>query len=149
MTEQEKQRAIQEAKKQQEEAKKILELNVGKFGTDKSMENTLKKTNEGLSAQIKLALNTLGLASYSAGGYVVTRSITTKDEFDEDALIAELKTRKLSKEILKKIIRKKEYVDYDELENAIYHDQIDAASLTKCQTSREVVTLRVKKQKED
>lgn len=146
MTEQE---AVQELQRKKEYAKKILTLGVGRFGSNKEKENALKKVNTGDSEQIKEALATLGLTSFTEGGYTVTRSVTIKDEFDEDVLIAHLKTLGIPKEILKTIIKKKEYVDYDGLEDAIYADLIDAASLTKCQTSREVITLRVKKQKED
>lgn len=146
MTEQE---AVQELQRKKEYAKKILTLGVGRFGSNKEKENALKKVNTGDSEQIKEALATLGLTSFTEGGYTVTRSVTIKDEFDEDALVAHLKTLGIAKDVLNNVIKKKEYVDYDGLEDAIYHGLINAASLSKCQTSREVITLRVKKQKED
>ena len=45
------------------------------------------------------------------------------------------------------VVKKKEYVDMDALENAIYNGKINAAELASCQTKKEVVTLKVTKLK--
>lgn len=139
----------QEIDNKKEEAQKLLEASIGIYGRDKLQESQLKKSNEGLNEKIKLALSTLGMTSFISGGYKVTKSTTTKDEFDEDALISAIKSMGLSPRDRKKIIKKKEYVDYDELESAIYNGVIKAEDLTDCQTSREVIQLRVKQLKEN
>mgnify|MGYP000930056178 FL=1 len=69
-------------------------------------------------------------------------SVSVREDFVEEALIAKLKEMKI-----RGVIKKKEYVDMDALENAIYNGKVDAASLADCQTKKEVVTLRVSKLK--
>jgi len=69
-------------------------------------------------------------------------SVSVREDFVEEALIAKLKEMKI-----RGVVKKKEYVDMDALENAIYNGKVDAASLADCQTKKEVVTLRVSKLK--
>lgn len=71
-------------------------------------------------------------------GLKATCSISQKETFVEDALIEKIKSLGV-----KGIIKKKEYVDMEALESAIYHGQINAAELASCQEKKEVVTLRV------
>ena len=49
------------------------------------------------------------------------------------------------------VIRTKEYVDMDLLEDALYHDRIDkdtVVEMDKCRESKEIVQLRISKKKE-
>jgi len=79
-------------------------------------------------------------------------SVSERTGFIEEALIDKVKELKdngeLSESQLRKIIKKKEYVDMEALENAIYKGKVNAAQLASCQTITEVVTLRVSKVKE-
>lgn len=76
-------------------------------------------------------------------------SVSERTGFIEEALIDTIKEMKekgeLSATQLRKVIKKKEYVDMEALENAIYRGHINAAQLAGCQTVTEVVTLRVSK----
>ena len=71
-------------------------------------------------------------------GLKATCSISEKESFVEDALIDKIKSLGV-----KGIIKKKEYVDMEALENAIYHGELNAAELASCQEKKQVVTLRV------
>ena len=93
------------------------------------------------------------MLTIEAGGYVAKVSISQRESFEEDALIAKLKTLKESGNVtaaqLRKLIKKKEYVDMDELESAIYNNKLDAAELETCQVIKEVVSLRISKSKKE
>lgn len=78
----------------------------------------------------------------TADGLKATCSISYKESFVEDALIAKIKELGVDG-----VIKQKEYVDMEALENAIYHGQLNAAELAPCQEKKEVVTLRVSKVK--
>lgn len=138
-----------ELREKKVKAEKTLALLARQFCNDKLTENQLKKLNAGRNDELKTAMDILNLKTFSAGDFILTRSSRTIDEFDEDLLISKLKTLGIPKPLLRSIIRKKEYIDYNELEKALYADEIDGADLESCQTSREVVSLRVKKLKEE
>ena len=70
---------------------------------------------------------------------VASVSVSKRESFIEEALITKIKDMKI-----RGIVKKKEYVDMDALENAIYNNKINAADLASCQEVKEVVTLRVK-----
>lgn len=112
---------------------------VPRYGTNKGEMDSYKKLCDADNALIKELMAQAQLPEFTAGGFKATRIVTEKESFDEVALIAALKKLKI-----KGVIKKKEYVDMDALENAIYHGQVDAASLASCQVKNEVVTLRIK-----
>ena len=115
---------------------------VPRYGSNKSEMDSYKKLCDGDNTLIKQLMAEAALSEFEAGGFKASRSVTEKESFDEVALIAALKKLKI-----KGVIKKKEYVDMDALENAIYNGKIDAALLAGCQTKKEVVTLRVTKLK--
>ena len=112
---------------------------VPRYGSNKGEMDSYKKLCDADNALIKELMGQASLNEFTAGGFKATRSVTEKESFEEEALIALLKKLKI-----KGVIKKKEYVDMDALENAIYHGQVDAASLAACQVKNEVVTLRIK-----
>lgn len=75
-------------------------------------------------------------------GIKATCSISYKETFVEDALIDKIKSLGVDG-----IIKQREYVDMEALENAIYHGQLNAAELASCQEKKQVVTLRVSRVK--
>jgi hypothetical protein len=94
------------------------------------------------NAEIKTLMRASNLSEFVAGDIKATCSVSERQDFIEEALIEKLKEMKV-----RGIIKKKEYVDMDALENAIYNGKVDAAALASCQTTKEVVTLRVSKVK--
>lgn len=92
------------------------------------------------NSEIKDLMKQGGYTEFAVGDVKAVLSVSERVDFNEPALIEVLKEMKV-----KGIIKKKEYVDSDALENAIYHGKIDAAVLVGCQTIKEVTSLRIAK----
>lgn len=112
------------------------------YHMQKSEMDSIKKVVDKENAEIKTLMRESNLPEFIAGDIKATCSVSERQDFIEEALIEKLKDMKVSG-----IIKKKEYVDMDALENAIYNGKVDAAALASCQTTKEVVTLRVSKVK--
>lgn len=112
------------------------------YHTQKSEMDSIKKVVDKENAEIKTLMRESNLPEFVAGDIKATCSVSERQDFIEEALIEKLKDMKV-----RGIIKKKEYVDMDALENAIYNGKVDAAALASCQTTKEVVTLRVSKVK--
>ena len=112
------------------------------YHTQKSEMDSIKKVVDKENAEIKTLMRESNLPEFVAGDIKATCSVSERQDFIEEALIEKLKDMKV-----RGIIKKKEYVDMDALENAIYNGKVDAAALASCQTIKEVVTLRVSKVK--
>ena len=100
-----------------------------------------KEENE----SIKKQMLELGTEVYNAGGYTAKRTVSHRESLNEDKLMVVI-----LKHGIKDVIKTKEYVDMDALENYLYHNEMTsslAADLDSCKTKTEVVTLRVTKDK--
>nr|DAE93679.1 MAG TPA: hypothetical protein [Caudoviricetes sp.] len=116
---------------------------VPKYAEAKKLENDSKKTATKLGNDIKAEFANQNLDSFSAGGYTVTMSISTRDEMLEDKMIDFVKSTGIEG-----IVKTKEYIDTDELEKALYNEMFteeQLLELSKCITKKEIKTLRVKK----
>ena len=124
-----------------------LEKLVPHFGEVKSQYDVLDKQVKSDGSKIKSLMTANGMDDFEAGGFVAKVSISQRESFEEEALIEKLKELKASGKLtaaeVKKLIKKKEYVDMDALESAIYNSKLDAAELQPCQVVKEVVTLRI------
>ena len=101
-----------------------------------------KKENE----EIKKQMLELGQDVYNAGGYTAKRTVSNRESLNEDKLMAVI-----LKHGIKDVIKTKEYVDMDALENYLYNTEMTAAlasDLESCKITTEVVTLRVTRDKE-
>ncbi len=112
------------------------------YHAQKSEMDSIKKVIDKENIEIKTLMRESNLSEFVAGDIKATCSVSERQDFIEEALIEKLKDMKV-----RGIIKKKEYVDMDALENAIYNGKVDAAALASCQTIKEVVTLRVSKVK--
>ena len=86
----------------------------------------------------------IDVGSYEANGYKATVSISTRVDMDENKLLNILKANNID------VIKTREYVDMDELENKIYHNDIpkDVLKLIgECKSAKEIKQLRVTKKK--
>ena len=100
-----------------------------------------KQENEAIKKQML----ELGEDVYSAGGYTAKRTVSQRETLNEDKLMAVI-----LKHGIKDVIRTKDYVDMDALENYLYNNEMTsalAADLESCKNKTEVVTLRVTKSK--
>ena len=112
------------------------------YEANKSEMDSYKKLVDKDNKEIKSIMLGAELREFVVDDIKATCSVSERQDFIEEALIEKLKDMKVSG-----IIKKKEYVDMDALENAIYNGKVDAAALASCQTTKEVVTLRVSKVK--
>lgn len=102
----------------------------------KDQYNALKKKSEPLETQIKDYARQNGLDTIKSNNWQANISVTPKTEFNEEKAIDILKLT-LDKKVLNKIVKKKEYIDEDALEKAIYNGDVDASSLASCTIQKE------------
>lgn len=112
------------------------------YESNKSKMDSYKKLVDRDNKEIKSIMLGAGLKEFVVDDIKATCSVSERQDFIEEALIAKLKEMKVPG-----VVKKKEYVDMDALENAIYNGKIDAAELVSCQIKKEVVTLKVTKLK--
>lgn len=108
------------------------------YKDNKAQADDYKKISDKYNAQIKALMVDNNISEVVTDNTKVTCIKAQRQEFIEEALIAKLKSLKI-----KGVIKKKEYVDMDALENAIYNGEVNAAQLASCQSCKEVITLRL------
>lgn len=121
---------------------KLDEL-IPQYASNKSEMESYKKICDRENAQIKSIMRDMDISSYEAGGYKATYSVSERESMNEEMLL-EIAHRYG----IPDIVKTKEYIDYDALENAIYNEQISQdvlLEMNKAKESKEVVTLRVSK----
>jgi len=104
-----------------------------------------KKECDAQNAEIKKIMAEQDVKDFEVDGIVAKYVIQKKESMDENALLKLLKEKGYTD-----VIKTKEYVDMDALENALYHDAIDKdtiVAMDKCREVKEVVQLRVSKKK--
>ena len=119
---------------------------VPKYAQDKAELDALKKVCESENNSIKTQMYELGEDVYTAGGYTAKRVVSHREVINEELLIAMLQKHKIEG-----VIKTKEYVDMDALENYLYNNEPSAelaADLAKCKSDTEVIQLRISKAKE-
>ena len=125
-----------------------LEELVPVYGQINDFNNSLAATVKRYNASIKDKMGALSLLEFITSSYVATLSTTTKEAFLEDLLI--LKLREIEKEMgldSSRFIKTREYVDMEELERAMYSQELNPSDFVNCQTIDYTTTLRVKKAK--
>ncbi len=115
---------------------------VPRYAHSKQEADSYKKLAEQDNAEIKSIMLKEKLDTFTAGGWTASCTVSEKEALNEEGLIAYLKKNKV-----KGLIKKREYIDMDALESAIYKGEIDAAALAPYQEKKEVVTLRIKKER--
>lgn len=141
------------------ESTKKNELNllgdlIDSFGKNNDSFKALKKIVDKENADIKKLMLENIIADennsrvYKTDDYIATLSIQDRSTMNEEKLIEWLKKNKFEKGIVKK----KEYVDSEALEKAIYNEVIPAdkvGDMDVCKEPKDVQVLTVKKKKED
>lgn len=123
----------------EENLKELIRL----FYEDKQNLDKYKKLTDEYNQEIKDAMKELGINEFNTdNGLVAKITIQNRESFIEDNLINKLKELQLPE-----IIKTKEYVDMDALEDAIYNGKLNASELTNCREIKQVVTLKVSKKK--
>lgn len=112
----------------------------------------IKKKADGFKERIKTIVKSLGVKTYRSEDYEITYTEAERVSFKEDKLLTKLKEIVIDKnsETFEGLIKTKEYVDMDVLENLLYHnkfDEADISSISDCQEIKIIPTLKVKKVK--
>lgn len=123
---------------QQEQAiKQVQELMIV-YKHNKDEADSYDKIAKKYNAQIKTIMRENNLSEVSTKDVKITLSVQHRQSFIEEALIQKLKDLGVNG-----VIKQKEYVDMDALENAIYNGEVNAAMLASCQSTQEVFNLRL------
>lgn len=120
------------------ELKELIE----NYGIAKAELDVIKKDTDKMNKQIKDILLAEGMTEEESDNYYVKLQPRKSESLDEDAVIEILKTNKI-----RGIVKTKEYVDEDALENAIYHGKLDKQILqeiNKCKIVKESTALLIK-----
>lgn len=126
------------------EAEERLKHLVSDYIANNEMANDYKKAASAQNTEIKALMSEFNLKEVVSDAGAVTLSDKTSETFIEDKLIEFLKTRNIAYDIVKT----KEYVDFDALESAIYHEKITGDNLkdmSSCKEIKVTQVLRVKK----
>ena len=135
-----------------EELEEELETLIPTYGSlDFELKN-IKKKADGFKERIKTIVKSLGVKTYRAEDYEITYTEAERVSFKEDKLLIRLKEIVANKDLkeFEGLIKTKEYVDMDVLENLLYHNKFDEAeisSISSCQEIKNIPTLKVKKVK--
>lgn len=118
---------------------------IDQYGQNNTKLNALKKTCDSLKSDIKTTMSELDATEFDTGTYTAVLSTVSKESMDDDLLVDFV--RNLG---LRGVIKKKEYVDMDKLEKAIYAGKLTKEQLVemdKCKVVSSYQKLTVKKTK--
>lgn len=133
-----------------EETQEISTLDelISRYAMNKRELDSYKKICDTENAQIKDQMYELGIDSYSTkDGYTAKYIVSEKASFNEDKLLAVVKKYGITD-----VVKTREYVDMDALENYLYHlDEEDMTvkpvfeDIDSCRDVKQIVSLRVSK----
>lgn len=112
------------------------------YQENKVQMDAYKKVADRYNKEIKSVMKDADIKEFEVGDLRAVYSVSKRENFIEEALIEKIKALKI-----RGVVKKKEYVDMDALENAIYNGKVDAATLADCKETKEVITLRISKAK--
>lgn len=116
-----------------------LDILIKDFYKNKKSADEYKKNADKKNIQIKSIMRENDLKDYTVDNFDVKYKIQERKNFNEDMLI-----KILNKLNLSYIIKQKEYVDMDGLENAIYNGIINVKDIEPCINIKEIEVLKVK-----
>ena len=126
-----------------EDVRESLESVINTYYEANQIFSEAKQNRDLYNSAVKELLNNNNLKSYlTDDGCKASLSVTEKVTFDEEKMIEYLKPFNIPG-----LIKTKEYVDMDVLEDALYHNNIDAEKLAPFRKVSTTETLRVSKVK--
>ena len=120
-----------------------LDTLILRYAENKAELDSYKKICDKENAQIKSIMLGSKLDKHEVGDYRATCVVSKRETMNEEMLLEIAHQHGLSE-----IVKTKEYIDYDALENAIYNSLIPTdilLEMDKAKDVKEVVTLRVSK----
>lgn len=122
-----------------------LEELIPRYAQNKMELDSYKDLCNKENARIKELMVEANETEHSAGGYTAKYIVQKKDSMDEEKLLSVLRNHGLFG-----LIKTVEVVDMDALENYLYNNTPSdklAADIARCHTVKEVIQLRISKQK--
>ena len=120
-----------------------IETIIIRYGDTDAKIKELKKVLDKDKENLKWQLEMRGEKDWEAGGYMVQRVVSERETLDEEKLLPILKKNwvKLHGSMECPYIKRKEYIDMDALESAIYEAQLTPEVLKEMDTCRQVTTV--------
>ena len=119
---------------------------VKQYALNKSELDSYDKLCKKENAEIKSLMETIGVSEVETDEYVAKRIIQKRENMNEEKLL------KIAHHYgIPEVVKTKEYIDYDALEDAIYNGKLSKEILEEINTAREtkeVITLKVSRRKE-
>lgn len=118
------------------------------YALNKNELDSYKKICDKENAEIKALMTELELDKAVTDDYTASLIVQHRETMDEDMLLEVL----INNGYRDLVVRTREYVDMDLLENAIYHSKIDKDTLLQmnnCKQVKEVQTLKIAKRKKE
>ena len=115
------------------------------YAENKKEQDAYKKLVERDNTKIKEEMEARNISEFTAGQYVAKKIVSETSKFDEERLLKYLHDNNITE-----CIQTREIVNFDVLEDMIYHDKIDKdilAGMSACQTTKQTVSLRISKAK--
>lgn len=128
------------------EVRQLSDL-IPSYYQNKSELDSYKKIVDNENELIKSQMQELSTKNYTVNGLTAKISTQRRESFNEEKLLNVLKSINIDG-----IVKTKEYVDMDALEDAIYSNKIpkdDLLRLNACKDVKEVQILKVTKEKEN
>nr|DAT78181.1 MAG TPA: hypothetical protein [Caudoviricetes sp.] len=119
---------------------------IDEYKAGKDKENALKKANSALNENIKAYMYEHDMERASSDNYVAVVTTQKKESLNEELAIEIIK-KNLGDDLLKSVIKQKEYIDEDALEKLVYNGDFDIIKLSKAKITKLVTTLRISKKK--
>lgn len=123
---------------------------IPQYGAHKEELDAIKKVCDRENKDIKALMKQDNITVLESGGYIAQYSVQQRGSINEDMMLDILKELGTKAYDLN-IIKTAEYVDYDALEKAIYHGEIEESvvlDMDRAKEVKEVTTLRISKVKE-
>lgn len=124
------------------------ELNrlIEEFGEQNEEVKRLKKSTDVLNVQIKEILSKAENRTVDTKRFTATYSESVSESFDEERLLEKLRAMGVEG-----VIKTKEYVDMDALEDAIYNGAVAGSDLADCKVTKITpkLVVKVRKQKKE
>ena len=115
----------------------LIEL-IPKYAMNKNEMDSYKKLVDKDNLQIKDLMKQASLNEFIVSDLRAARTVAYRKDINEEAMIEKIKALGI-----KGIVKKREYIDTDALENAMYHGKVNPEKLADCIETKEVVTLKI------
>lgn len=125
-----------------------LDVLIPQYASNKAEMDSYKKLCDKDNAKIKSIMKNFVVDKYETKDYKASYIVSHRETINEEMLLEIAHSHGISE-----IIKTKEYIDFDALENALYNDRIPkdvVLEMDKAKEVKQVISLRVdKKKKED